>query len=90
MKFTFSLRHTAIFLIFGAVVIAIINISTAIWLTANLTNKQAQSVLLDKTVVIGDDIKYRIARLHGALSDVGAATGYEASNAEEHFNHAQR
>ena len=90
MKFTFSLRHTAIFLIFGAVVIAIINISTAIWLTANLTNKQAQSVLLDKTVVTGDDIKYRIARLHGALSDVGAATGYEASNAEEHFNHAQR
>ena len=90
MKFTFSLRHTAIFLIFGAVVIAIINISTAIWLTANLTNKQAQSVLLDKTVVIGDDIKYRIARLHGALSDVGAATGYKASNAEEHFSHAQK
>ena len=91
MKLSFSLRHTAIFLITGAVLIAIINITSANWLTSNLTNAQTKSILFDKTAVAGNQLELEVSKIWQFFTDA-SLTGDQASinSAEVHFQNTQK
>ena len=90
MKFTFSLRRSAIILIIGAMIIAIINVTAATHLTGQLKEYDTEAELTDISLTIANEFQYKTLQIQQSLTDASATGDRDAfKEAEQHFQNAE-
>ena len=91
MKFSFSLRHAAIFLIIGAIIIAIINITVASRLTSQLLQYDTKAELTGIALTVAKEFQYETLQIQKSLTNVSATGDRDTfKDAEKHFQNAQK